>query len=255
MNIRTNLNDRKELAKRLVPFNRGEKLHYTGTAGFCFEGYGFRILRSGEIECDDDEARESLMSFLESEGLVERDSTTLEINIPIDGMDGFQLRNLVFSIKSQQYLINRAAGYENFNIAPECIEALKEAELIGRDSFFKAYSAFQSGNKGISFSETYIKFSFRDTADSIKNRALIELFTFMVSAARKAKRVQPIEKRPENEKYYFRSWLIRIGMGTKASHESRMALLKDLSGWSAFRTEDEARCHTERLKARKNQEN
>lgn|GEM_PF-390915 len=31
----TNLNDRKELAKQLIPFNHNEKLRYTGTPGSC----------------------------------------------------------------------------------------------------------------------------------------------------------------------------------------------------------------------------
>lgn len=47
MTIQTNLNDRKELARQLIPFNHNEKLHYTGTPAFAYEGQGFRILRSG----------------------------------------------------------------------------------------------------------------------------------------------------------------------------------------------------------------
>ena len=38
MTIQTNLNDRKELARRLIPFNHNEKLHYTGTPAFAYEG-------------------------------------------------------------------------------------------------------------------------------------------------------------------------------------------------------------------------
>jgi hypothetical protein len=34
-----------------------------------------------------------------------------------------------------------------------------------------------------------------------------------------------------------------------------MALMKDLHGWSAFRTEEEARQHAERVKARRQHEN
>lgn len=48
-------------------------------------------------------------------------------------------------------------------------------------------------------------------------------------------------------------WLLRIGMGTRASHESRMALLKDLNGWSAFRTEEEAMAHARKQKERRHQ--
>lgn len=87
----------------------------------------------------------------------------------------------------------------------------------------------------------------------MKNRALIELTAFMVGAAKKAKRINPVTRKPENEKYYLRMWLLRIGMGTKAGHESRMALLKGLNGWSAFRTEADAKAHAERQKERRNQ--
>ena len=40
MTIQTNLNDRKELARRLIPFNHNEKLRYTGTPAFAYEGRG-----------------------------------------------------------------------------------------------------------------------------------------------------------------------------------------------------------------------
>ena len=96
-------------------------------------------------------------------------------------------------------------------------------------------------------------FAFADKGNAVKNRAMVELFAILISAARKAKRVQPAVKKPENEKYYFRSWLLRIGMGTKASHESRMALLKGLKGWSAFRTEEEAKAHARKQKERRHQ--
>lgn len=60
MTIQTNLNDRKELARRLIPFNHNEKLHYTGTPAFAYEGQGFRILRSGDIECDDEKTEAAI---------------------------------------------------------------------------------------------------------------------------------------------------------------------------------------------------
>ncbi len=34
MTIQTNLNDRKELARKLIPFNHNEKLHYAGAPTF-----------------------------------------------------------------------------------------------------------------------------------------------------------------------------------------------------------------------------
>lgn len=261
MTIKTNLDDRKELAKRLIPFNHSEKLHYTGTPTFAFEGCGFRILRNGEIECDNEKTRQALRRFLEEERLVEpeeeadveteADTDSIEVGVPIDGMDGIHLRSLIFTLSAQQYLLNRAAGSENFHITEDCVTALKKATLTDATSFFKVYGACQNGNKGICLNEESATFCFADTGNAVKNRAMVELFAFLISAARKAKRVQPAVKKPENEKYYFRSWLLRIGMGTKASHESRMALMKGLNGWSAFRTEGEAKQHSERVRERR----
>lgn len=255
MTIKTNLNDRKQLAKRLIPFNQGERLRYMSVPTFNYEGHGFRILRSGEIECDDEKTLQALRRFLEKEGLVEPETETIDVSIPADGMDGIHLRNLIFTLSAQQYLLNRAAGSENFHITEDCVKALKDAALTDADSFFKAYSASQSGNEGIRFQDDKVTFCFADTGKPEKTRAMVEIFAFLTKAARKAKRVQPAMKKPENEKYYFRSWLLRIGMGTKASHASRMALMKDLHGWSAFRTEEEARQHAERVKARRRHEN
>lgn len=48
-------------------------------------------------------------------------------------------------------------------------------------------------------------------------------------------------------------WLLRIGMGTKTSHESRMVLLKGLNGWSAFRTEEETMTYARKQKERRQQ--
>ena len=70
MTIQTNLNDRKELARRLIPFNHNEKLHYTGTPAFAYEGQGFRILRSGDIECDDEKTEAAITAFLQEAGIL-----------------------------------------------------------------------------------------------------------------------------------------------------------------------------------------
>lgn len=67
MTIQTNLNDRKELARQLIPFNHNEKLRYTGTPAFAYEGQGFRILRSGDIECDDEKTEAAITAFLQKQ--------------------------------------------------------------------------------------------------------------------------------------------------------------------------------------------
>ena len=133
------------------------------------------------------------------------------------------------------------------------IEDLKDEPVSDRTSFFAVYQNYSKEGRGFLITAETVTFCFAVTGNAVKNRALVELAAFMVSAAKKAKRVNPAPRKPENEKYYLRMWLLRVGMGTKASHESRMALLKGLNGWSAFRTEAEAQAHSERQKDRRNQ--
>lgn len=283
MTIQTNLNDRKELARKLIPFNHNEKLHYTGTQAFAYEGQGFRILRSGDIECDDEKTEAAITAFLQEAGILpqpepaegtgtevsqerlqqdetpglealpqtETEPDMMEIKVSLDGMDGAQLRNLVFMLHAQQYLLNRAAGHENIHVPDRLVEDLKEEPGTDRTSFFAIYQNYSKEGRGFLIAVDTVTFCIAATGNAVKNRALIELAAFMVSAAKKAKRVQSATRKPENEKYYLRMWLLRIGMGTKASHESRMALLKGLNGWSAFRTEEEAMAHAKKQKERR----
>jgi hypothetical protein len=273
MTIQTNLNDRKELARKLIPFNHNEKLHYAGAPTFAYEGQNFRILRSGDIECDDGKTEAAMIGFLQREGILPRPEAVqkprpqqdegpeqemnpdmMEIKVPLDGMNGAQLRNLVFMLHAQQYLLNRAAENENIHVPDRLIEDLKDEPVTDRTSFFAVYQNYSKEGRGFLITADTVTFFFATTDNAVKNRALIELAAFMVSAAKKAKRINPSTRRPENEKYYLRMWLLRIGMGTKASHESRMALLKGLNGWSAFSTEAEAHAHAERQKERRNQD-
>ena len=277
MTIQTNLNDRKELARQLIPFNHNEKLRYTGTPAFAYEGQGFRILRSGDIECDDEKTEAAITAFLQEADILPQpepaeesasempqempemdampqtamEPDRMEIKVPIDGMDGAQLRNLVFMLHAQQHLLNRAAGHDNIRVPDRLVKDLKEESGTDRTSFFAIYQNYGKEGQGFLIAADTVTFCFAATGNAVKNRALIELAAFMVSAAKKAKRVQPATRKPENEKYYLRMWLLRIGMGTKASHESRMALLKGMNGWSAFRTEEEAMAHAKKQKERR----
>lgn len=277
MTIQTNLNDRKELARKLIPFNHNEKLHYAGVPTFAYEGQSFRILRSGDIECDDEKTEAAITAFLQEAGILPQpepaeesesempqempemdampqtaaEPDMMEIKVPVDSMDGAQLRNLVFMLHAQQHLLNRAAGHDNIHVPDRLIEDLKEKPVTDRTSFFAVYQNYSKEGKGFLITAETVAFCLAATDNAVKNRALIELTAFMVGAAKKAKRINPVTRKPENEKYYLRMWLLRIGMGTKASHESRMALLKGLNGWSAFRTKEEAMAHARKQKERR----
>ena len=180
MTIQTNLNDRKELARRLIPFNHNEKLRYTGTPVFAYEGRGFHILRSGDIECDDEKTGAAITAFLQEAGILpqpepeegtenevtqestqqdetpesealpqtETEPDRMEIKVPIDGMDGAKLRNLVFMLHAQQYLLNRAAGHENIHVPDRLVEDLKEEPGTDQTSFFAIYQNYRKEGRG-----------------------------------------------------------------------------------------------------------
>lgn len=225
MTIQTNLNDRKGLARRLIPFNHNEKLRYTGTPAFTYEGRGFRILRSSDIECDDEKTEAAITTFLQEAGILpqpepaegtepevpqeplEQDETPgldapphpdrMEIKVPIDGMDGAQLRNLVFMLHAQQYLLNRAAGHENIRVPDRLVEELKEEPGTDQTSFFAIYQNYRKEGRGFWIAADTVTFCLAATGNAVKNRALIELAAFMVSAAKKAKQVQADTRKPE----------------------------------------------------------
>lgn len=66
-----------------------------------------------------------------------------------------------------------------------------------------------------------------------------ELAACMAKTAKEAKRVSPKATIEENEKYYMRVWLVRIGLGGKEGKDTRKVFLSRLKGHTAFRTEED----------------
>lgn len=77
------------------------------------------------------------------------------------------------------------------------------------------------------------------------------MMSMAFSKARESTRVRANLIKPENDKYYMRSWLIRIGLGGKGGAETRKVLLKNLKDHSAFRTKEEMEKAKERYRKRK----
>ena len=66
-----------------------------------------------------------------------------------------------------------------------------------------------------------------------------ELAACMAKTAKEAKRVSPKATIEENEKYYMRVWLVRMGLGGKDGKDTRKVFLSRLKGHTAFRTEED----------------
>jgi hypothetical protein len=68
--------------------------------------------------------------------------------------------------------------------------------------------------------------------------AFTHLAAAMAQQAGEQKRIRPDETIEENEKYYMRIWLLRLGFGGAEGKTVRNLLLKNLKGHSAFRTDE-----------------
>ena len=71
----------------------------------------------------------------------------------------------------------------------------------------------------------------------------------IIKAAQSATRITAQVQEPENEKYFARSWLLRLGMGGADFKDERRILLGGLKGHAAFPNDAAATKHKEKYAA------
>ena len=253
MTITTNAPSRKELVKAISAYLDTEAV-YGGPPSFAYRVGDIIIDRNGVVSAEGDVDGTALRSMLVEKGYAEAELETLEIHVPTDGMDGNALRNLVFLTKSKQYLLNRVTRHEIFRVSDSTVLALTDEAVASTETFYAAISADPEEIAGLSFGDGYATFGFPKDVDGAKNRAYAELAAFMVKAAGEATRVSWQERKPENEKYYFRCWLLRLGLTGQGGKESRKALLAGLNGHVAFKTKESEERHKAKQAAKREAE-
>lgn len=180
----------------------------------------------------------------EAEEAEEPERMTLTISIPMGRHTGNTLRNLVNLIYTRASLINKALGTA-FSAERGLVDALSDNEtLYTVENFRKALAAYEEEHgpalTGIAINEDEIRFfSLPETTDADLMNAFTELTAMMNAQAITQKRIQAKEVAEENEKYALRIWLTRLGMNGPDYKTTRKALMKNLSGDCAFRTEAE----------------
>ena len=96
------------------------------------------------------------------------------------------------------------------------------------------------GLTGLSFADGKVSFTgFPLTDDPARNTAFQQIACLINKHALEQKRIQAKVVNDDNEKYAFRIWLLRIGMNGDEYKASRKILMENLSGHTAFRTQDE----------------
>ena len=240
MRIETNAANRKDVVKAVSAI-LGQPSRYLGVPTCGYEVGNCTIDRSGAVETEDEKTAEMVRAGLLEQGLIETPSTEVDettVSLPVEGMTAEGLKNLIYLIHSKQYLINRSFAEEVFRIPAELVEALGSTELPDTEAFLRVFQSHAEGCKGIRFPEGKAELVLPAINDHEMILAFMHLAAAMAQQAREQKRIRPDETIEENEKYYMRIWLLRLGFGGAEGKTVRNLLLKNLKGHSAFRTDE-----------------
>ncbi|WP_270270432.1 hypothetical protein [Enterocloster clostridioformis] len=257
MKMKTNAENRKAVVKAVSEI-LGIPSKYLGVPSCNFQVGDCIIDRAGTVETEDEKTAGIVLAGLIERGYAdapETEENKVVIGFPAEGMTALNLKNLIFLMHSRQYLINRSIGEKNFSISDGLVEELEENGDVTIEGLEDSLKAFADETRGIAVSSEKITFRFPYTEDAVKVKAWTDLASAMVRQVKEQKRIDPEERIEENEKYYMRIWLLRIGFGGKDMKESRNTLMEKLKGHSAFRTQadiDRAKVRTkQRLEAKK----
>ncbi|RXM74058.1 virulence-related protein [Clostridium tetani] len=230
--------DRKETVK-ILGEHFGVKPQYMGVPSFAYEietAKGAIIIdKKGKIknsEGEELELEELLNDYEVVEPQVEMPKEESKVTLSMDGHTGITLRNLVNMISSKQSLIKKALELEKDIVTRKFVEGINGVRIDTIEDFKTA--ALEIGLEkcpGINFDfeKGMLRFSFINTETAI-------LFAEALNeSAKKFKHSSPKEKQTDNEKYTFRTWLLRLGFIGDRYKRARKELLKNLGGNSAFR--------------------
>lgn len=237
--------DRKQIVKALES-HFGVKAKYLAAPSFAYSvevgGESYIIDREGIITKGD--KRLELEEILcPSESLEEEDAeiNEVEIVIPMEDHTGITLRNLVNIIFSKQTLIRKSFDLKENIVEEDFILGINEVQIKSLEDFKIALEDI--GEKscpglGFNFKDKNLTFQF------IKGKWIVEkVKTYSEFAevlnrhAKSLKYASPKPSKIDNEKYTFRTWLLRLGMIGDEYKASRKVLLENLSGNAAFRKE------------------
>lgn len=247
MKFKTTAENRKDIVKAMEEI-LGKKSIYVGAPTFCYKVGDFTIDKKGSVEIEDERAGKQMQSELITRGLAEGEKDKLNIDIPMEGFTSESLKNLIYLIHSKQYLLEKAVGTKALGVPDTLVEKLRARDGMTFEE--TAQMIADSEVEGIVFTKERISFCGFPFSVETAN-VYTKLISAMEQMAKNQKRINPQQCIEENEKYYMRVWLIRLGFGGKDGKEVRNILLANLKGHTAFRTEAEIERAKERNRAKK----
>ena len=265
MTISTNTTDRKAMAKAMAE-HLGTTAKYMGVPSCGYQVGDYIVDKEGNIHGDDFEA---LRDFLQTLGCFPEEETSpaeeqtepepettgtvdqVSISVPADDLTALQMKNLIFMLYTKQYLISRMTGGDLLSIPDNLIARLMESTPETAADFIPLLEAArEDGLTGFEFFDGKITLTFALHQDEPERNMVYAMLTARIlKAAKEATRIFPERQEPENEKYFARTWLMRIGYGGADSKAERNLLLKHLKGHSAFPNDEAANRHKEKYAA------
>ncbi|MGL5254232.1 MAG: amidoligase family protein [Brevinema sp.] len=206
---------------------------------------------------------------LKESGAVVGERCGIHIHINAAPYDAKSLRNITNIMASKEDLIYKALQVtvererrychkvdENFlenlnNKKPKSIEAVKQIWYEGEDGSDEHYhdSRYHCLNLHSVFSKGTVEFRlFNGTMNENKIRAYVQFCLAISQQALTQNCASRAKTHSSNEKYTFRTWLLRLGMIGDEFKETRKILLEHLEGGIAWKNPEQAEKQKERLR-------
>lgn len=256
MTIQTNTPDRKALAKAIAE-ELGTAAKYMGMPSCGYQIGDYIVDRDGNIHGEDFGALHDFLlrnNYITEEPEPAAEDEISRLDVSIGGLDLTvdQLKNLTYMLFSKQYLLRRMTNFELPYIPESLVEALKEYPPKTVQEFLCILfdSRANAGLDGFDYRDGKFTLSFPCCdEDPVKNTVFIRLAEKILRTAMEATRIHPEKQEPENEKYFARAWLIRMGYGGADLKADRNILLNHLNGHSAFPDDEAAQKHKDKYAA------
>ena len=183
------------------------------------------------------EARETMESEPEDSGFA------ASISFPLFKHTPSSLINLICMIHSRGPLLSKATGGTFFASKALTDDLLSHASFIQTKDvvdFLKERENLAADLQGLTFDDEKLTFDGFGSAENPEHlQTFMKLAAAMNKMATTQKRVQAKSVDDSNEKYALRIWLIRLGMNGDEYKEDRKRLMANLTGHTAFRSEEE----------------
>lgn len=255
--------NRKQLIKALET-KYGVKAKYLSVPSFAYEiiikGTTYTIDREGEILTPSGEeinleallnetlATEEVIADAEplegmtvepnpNEEATDSEGMDYEIALPMEGHDAKTLRNLINMTYAKQMLIMKALGITGEILAEAFVQAINEIPMETLEEFRTTIERTPNfSNQGIEFNFDENTLSLKVELTPEKIEAAMSLFALINKNAMTQHYASFKVKPTTNEKYTFRTWLLRLGMIGDEYKKVRKELLSNLSGNGAFKS-------------------